>query len=157
MKNRIFSGAVFLILGLIIALGPQSLFAVCGGGFCKEQPAMGGHMACWYTGQAALGIGGVIALEGVLLFFFRNKHVRAGLSIAVALSGVLTVLTPTVLTGVCKMADMHCRELTLPALAVAGVLTALLAAGNAAYLLLAKKEARHDGNEAAERDQTGGG
>ena len=64
---------------------------------------------------------------------FRAKRVRAGLDIANAVLGVLVVLVPTMLVGVCRGSMMHCHMVTMPTLIVLGVLLAALAAV-AAYL-----------------------
>lgn len=63
----------------------------------------------------------------------RIRQTRAGLDLANAVLGVLTIAVPTVLIGVCKGAMMRCHMVTLPTLIVLGVLLAVLAA-IAAYL-----------------------
>ena len=74
----------------------------------------------------------MIAVLGVAGLFVSNQT-RAGLDIANAVLGVLTITVPTVLIGVCKGAMMHCHMVTLPTLIVLGVLLAVLAS-IAAYL-----------------------
>ena len=120
MKNRIIGGILPIIIGALIAVGPQTFAHVC-----KVQEGKM-PMACHYTAQAALGIGIVIAALG-LIALFVNGPIRAGINIAVALLGALTIAVPTVLIGVCKGTMMHCHMITLPTLIVLGVLAIVFA------------------------------
>lgn len=127
MKNRVLSALSLIVLGVLIAIGPQHLFEVC--------EAMGDtHMRCFYTARAEIGIGGLIAVLGILHLFTASKQIRLGLSLAAALAGLLTVLLPSVLIGMCGMASMQCRFATLPALTVLGILTTVFSAFNALFL-----------------------
>lgn len=117
MKNKLFASIPAIILGLLIAVGPQTFAHVC-----KVQEGKM-PMACHYTAQAALGIGVVIVVLGVFALLFNNAGIRAGINVAVALLGVLAICVPTALIGVCKGAMMHCHMVTLPTLIVFGVLT----------------------------------
>ncbi|PJM74364.1 DUF4418 family protein [Bifidobacterium simiarum] len=121
MKNRILGGIVPIVLGALIAVGPQTFAHVC------EVHEGKMPMACHYTAQAALGIGIVIAVLGLIALFVDGR-IRAGINIAVALLGALVIAVPTVLIGVCKGAMMHCHMVTLPTLIVLGVLTIVFAA-----------------------------
>lgn len=75
-------------------------------------------MKCRWTAQAELGIGLLISVLGALLIVFKSKQIRIGLSLSAALNGILALLIPTVLIGVCENAHMTCRALALPALSV---------------------------------------
>ena len=115
MNKKLYAGISQIVLGILIAIAPQTFAHVCA---VKETP-----MACHYTAQAALGIVGLLV----------SDQTRAGLDLANAVLGVLTIAVPTVLIGVCKGAMMRCHMVTLPTLIVLGVLLAVLAA-IAAYL-----------------------
>ena len=119
MNKKLYAGISQIVLGILIAIAPQTFAHVCA---VKETP-----MACHYTAQAALGIGIVIVALGIVGLFVSDQT-RAGLDLA---NAVLAV--PTVLIGVCKGAMMRCHMVTLPTLIVLGVLLAVLAA-IAAYL-----------------------
>lgn len=131
MKNRLFASIPAIVFGVLIAVAPISFAKVCAS-------ANGMHMACYYTGRAALGIGVVIAILGVVALFVKAP-LRAGLSIAVIVNALLAIAVPTFLIGVCKSPMMHCASTTRPTLVVLGVLAAVFAAV-AVYLDL-KKEA----------------
>ncbi|MCH9275240.1 DUF4418 family protein [Bifidobacterium amazonense] len=134
MTRKLFATLPAIVLGALIAVAPQTFAYVC-----KVEDGM--KMACHYTAQAALGLGVVIALLGVIGLFVDSK-VRAGLDIAVALNAAFVVAVPTVLIGVCKGAMMHCHMVTLPTLIVLGVLAVVLAAIAAWLDLNAPKNAK---------------
>ncbi len=175
MKNRLITGILFVILGGIISLGPQTIFPVCGVHTAKhaetensremdELKNMGeeGHkndqttentgenapatmkantvMRCHWTAQAEIGLGIEIALLGFLLFVFRSRQIRLGLSLALILNGILTMLVPTVLIGVCDSEHMVCRSLTLPALVILASTVIVISVVNVFFLLNSKSK-----------------
>lgn len=118
MHRKLFAAGTQIVLGSLTAVAPRTFAHVCA---VKTMP-----MACHYTAQATLGLGlAVVALAVAGLFV--TDAVRAGLDIANAVLGVLVVLVPIVLIGVCKGAMMHCHMVTLPTLVVLGVLLGVFA------------------------------
>ena len=117
MPRKLFAAISQIVLGALIAIAPQTFAHVCA---VKDMP-----MACRYTARVALGLGVVIALLAIIGFFAPSR-VRAGLDIANAVLGVLVVLVPTMLVGVCRGSMMHCHMVTMPTLIVLGVLLAVL-------------------------------
>ena len=107
MNKKLYAGISQIVLGILIAIAPQTFAHVCA---VKETP-----MACHYTAQAALGIGIVIVALGIVGLLVSDQT-RAGLDLANAV-----------------LAMMRCHMVTLPTLIVLGVLLAVLAA-IAAYL-----------------------
>ena len=120
MKNKLFASIPSIILGILIAIAPLTFAKVC-------QSEGGMHMACYYTGRAALGIGLVIAVLGIVALFVK-ENVRIGLSIAVIVNSLLMIVFPTFLIGVCKSPMMHCASVTRPTLIVLSVLSLVFAA-----------------------------
>ena len=132
MKNRIATGTVAFVFGLLIALGPQFLFKVC--------PVMGDMiMKCHWSAQAEIGIGAVIAILGIALIFFADPKIRLGLTVGVFLSGVLALLIPHALIGGCPGHLMPCRKITFPSITVIAILLLIMAAVNALYLARRKE------------------
>ncbi|MDR0877983.1 MAG: DUF4418 family protein [Treponema sp.] len=119
MKQRLIFGIFFALIGLLIAIGPYTLFPVC--------ESMGTMiMKCFWTRRAELGIGLLIAILGILTILFKSPQIRLGLGIGVFLNGALALLIPTALIGVCADPHEPCRLLTLPSLSVlSGILIAL--------------------------------
>jgi hypothetical protein len=133
MKNRLLSGIAAAVFGLLISLVPVCIFPAC-----KKviETAAGGTvpMKCFWSGQAEIGIGILILCGGLLLILLKSPHIRIGISVMVALAGVLALLVPIALIGGCEMDTMACRMTTFPALTVLSVLTAATCAANAVYL-----------------------
>lgn len=149
MKNRLISGIIFLALGLLIALGPQIIFPVCRSPAMGEEAAQSGPekgmgmsahitgnspMKCHWTARAELGAGLLIAIESLLLILLGSSKIRFGLNIAIGLNGILALLFPTVLIGVCGSTRMNCRSLTLPALVIISGLVIAVSVINGMYL-----------------------
>lgn len=127
MKSRLVSGIAFFILGILISLGPLLLFPVCG--------SMGDSVGkCFWTARAELGLGAVIAIEGLLLLAIASKQVRFGLSVSLVLTSALVFLIPNALIGICDMETMSCHAATLPALNILSILTFAAAILNSVYL-----------------------
>lgn len=135
MKNRYILGLVFLIAGLLTAIGPFTIFHVC-------NPHEGDMiMKCYWTARAELGLGILISLLAVISAFNKKETVRAAYSVSTALAGVLVYLIPNILIGVCDGVHMHCHAVAKPALSVIGILTAAIAAVNAFYLYRKERSA----------------
>lgn len=123
MKKRLFTGVLFIVLGILEAVGPHTFIPVC--------DAMDGKfMKCYWTAQAETGIGISIVVLGVLLILLSSRQIRIGISIGIALNAILVILIPDALIGVCGKIHMSCRALTLPALNLLGALTLLAAVIN---------------------------
>ncbi|MBQ1270082.1 MAG: DUF4418 family protein [Clostridia bacterium] len=119
MKNKYVIGIALILLGALIAFGPQSIFSVCE--FNPEKA-----MKCHWMAKAEMGVGLVILAEGILSMVFDDKNLRLGLCISALLLGVLTLALPHVLIGVCKNAHMPCVTLTRPALTICGIAVVLM-------------------------------
>jgi hypothetical protein len=133
MKKRITVGTLFIILGLLISLGPSTIFAVCG------PMDDGKFMKCHWTAKAELGIGLGIVLLAVLSIVFASKEVRAGLLLGIATLSSNSILIPTALIGVCGGEHMQCNALTRPALLVIGVISIVIALVQTVILLRQKE------------------
>ena len=129
MKNKVAVSILFVVLGILILLAPTVIFPVCPADM---------KMHCQYTKQAEIGIGILIAVLGIVAFFF-SEEIRAGISLAVAGIGILEIAIPTKLIGVCGSNMMTCHSATRPLLVVLGVLTIIVSVANSVYLLKVKK------------------
>jgi len=83
-------------------------------------------MKCLWTARAEIGLGVLLLAVGVFLFISRKLESRRFLSLLALILGILIILFPTALIGVCANPDMSCVVLMKPILlligAVAGVL-----------------------------------
>lgn len=113
-------GFLFMIIGLLIAIGPRTIFYVCDS---NEDMIM----RCYYTAQTELALGIEIAMFGVILTLQKSRAAQAATCIALALSGIFTLLVPNVLIGVCDGIHMHCHAVAKPALSLLGIAVIIVA------------------------------
>lgn len=126
MFAKYFWALLFLALGIAVMVVPETVFPVCSH---KIQTASGGFipMKCFWTARAELGAGGLIACGGFFLACFSSPRIRAGIALMLLPAGLLTMLVPTWLIGVCPGETMPCHMGTQPALCLLGGVTILAA------------------------------
>jgi hypothetical protein len=112
-------GIFILVLALVIGILPQ--FTECKG-MLELANGLTTHMKCHWTAMAELGMAIPLAAAGVLLFLSKRKETRQYLSVVGAILGIIVVLLPTTLIGVCANEMMTCRNLMFPALVLCGIL-----------------------------------
>lgn len=128
---------VILAMGVLIILIPWVLFPVCGVGRFTPPPGTLARMhGCDGTLKAATLLGILVTLSGLLPFMVKQRWVNIVTIAVTVVCGILLILCPTVLTGVCKVATMPCVYGTKPALIIAGIV--LILAGGAGALVLKK-------------------
>jgi hypothetical protein len=127
MKNRIISGAVTVVLGLLIAFGPQFIFKVCS--FVEDN-----FPRCHWSAQAEIGMGMIIAALGVCLIVLDEEKTRLGLTIGILLADIIVLFIPHKLIGGCGMMTMDCRRVAFPALSLIGGLLLVGAVANIFFL-----------------------
>jgi len=134
MKKVIISGAIVMVLGLLIALGPKFLFKVCdsnmastasGEDCCAEPakssccgPALSSLPICHWSAQAEIGIGLLIVALGACMIVFTDKKIRFGLLIGVFFSSIISLAIPNFLIGGCSTMTMRCHRVAFPALTI---------------------------------------
>jgi hypothetical protein len=136
--RRIAVGIVFIVLGAVIALGPQYFFKIC-----EQGHGHGGVTNCRWSAQAEIGVGAVIALLGVTYVLTKGIRALAALSLALTFNGLLAFAIPNFLVGMCENDHMRCRLVTLPALNILSAVIVIAAVSNAAWLF---RKSRRDGN-----------
>ena len=130
-KNKI-TGIVIALLGLLTALIPTVIFKVCA--------AMDGKfMKCHWTSQVEVALGIAVLVLGLLIVLAKENAASSAYAVASAINGVLVILIPTVVIGVCGSADMPCHSGTKPALIIAGSLIVVVALINTISYLASKK------------------
>jgi drug/metabolite transporter (DMT)-like permease len=115
-------GALLVLLGIIIILTPWFIFPVCEmhGLFAETKTGTKLPMPCGYTARAETGVGALIAVSGGLLIARKTPETRQAVGVFSIAAGMLVILFPTILIGMCKLADHPCRQLTLPTLEILG-------------------------------------
>ena len=76
---------------------------------------------------------------GLLIVLAKENAASSAYAAASAINGVLVILIPTAVIGVCGSADMPCNSGTKPALIIAGALIIVVALINTISYLASKK------------------
>ena len=121
MKKVIISGGIVILLGLLIALGPQFLFKVCG-------PMGEGYSHCHWSAQAEIGLGLLIAALGGCMFVFTDQKTHLGLLVGIFFAGIIAVAVPHFLIGGCSNMAMKCHKVAFPALTVESIILLVFSA-----------------------------
>ena len=105
MKQKIAAAGTILV-GLLLALGPQFLFRPC--------PTTEKVMKCFWSCRALIVVGCVAALVGLLLLAARSAETRKALNVVAFALFLGAILIPTVVIGGCVKEDMACKLVTFP-------------------------------------------
>ncbi|SIO39806.1 DUF4418 family protein [Fibrobacter sp. UWB11] len=138
MTNGIFFGSITVLLGTIVSLLSFVLLP-----FCKHMDGI--VMRCHYTSITDGFVGIAIALVGIAYLLLPKA--QKALSFAVIALGVITSLVPTVIVGVCSHPHMHCHSISSPVLQLVGIVIALFAVANIAFLASRNFESEDFTNE----------
>lgn len=114
-------GAIMIILALVLAIVPIFSDCLSQGRSLTLQNGKQVPMKCHWSGLAEIGAAVPLALAGVLALATRRKETKRAAALVGAAAGVLAILFPTVLIGVCSTA-MVCNLVMRPILITAGIL-----------------------------------
>jgi hypothetical protein len=137
MKKSLIVGSVVIVLGILIAMGPQFLFKVC-------LAHNGAFPLCHWSAQAEMGLGMLVTALGLCLIIFTDPKTQLGLIIGIFLTGIIVLGIPHALIGGCAVKTMACRRVAFPALTVEGVILLVYSAIMAAYIEMKKMPAAED-------------
>jgi len=138
MKKTQVWALIVIILGVIVILIPWYLFPVCGiGRYAPPVGTLPRMHGCDGTLKAATVLGVILVFAGVLTLFLRQFWAGIVSAASTIVIGVLVILFPTIITGVCKVPTMPCVFGTKPALIIAGIV--LIVAGCIGGMLFKKK------------------
>lgn len=132
--------AVTVVLGILIAVAPQTFASVCK---VTEK-----SMKCFWTARAEIFLGISIAVFAVLqiIFALKESNIQANLALTFAIitNAIGVILVPSALIGVCAKPIMHCHSVTKPFLIVAAILIILAVALQTALALLQQSKKTGD-------------
>lgn len=116
------AASLIMILAVVIAVVPMFTDCESAGRMLTLADGREISMKCHWTGRAELGLGLPILAVGAMMMFSRRKESRRYLGIAATTLGVVAILLPTNLIGVCMNPDMPCVSTMKPALILGGAL-----------------------------------
>jgi hypothetical protein len=163
MKKAVIFGVAVLTLGLLIALGPQFLFKVCGQTMAAVTVVAGGEPAdccavpeesgccapaasslpiCHWTARAEIGIGLLIAALGACMIVFTDPKTQMGLLIGVFMASLIALAIPHALIGGCGSMAMACRRIAFPVITAESVILLVFSAVMVVMNTMQKEEVR---------------
>jgi hypothetical protein len=116
------AAVVLVILAVLIAVVPIFTDCVSAGRMLTLADGRQIPMKCHWTGRAELGLGLPLLAVGLLLGFSKRKESGRNLGLVGITLGVVAILLPTTLIGVCGNPDMPCNSIMKPALILMGIL-----------------------------------
>jgi hypothetical protein len=123
-------GVVIAPIGILVMVVPRYILPVCEyqGRLMETKMGMSIPMKCSWTAQSELGIGLVIIVAALALLLSKQAETRKMISLILVALGIVVVLLPTTLIGVCPNPMMTCHAGALPALGLLGGLLIIVAA-----------------------------
>lgn len=120
MRLSVLFASALLVLGVIIVLTPWYILPVCEvyGMYMKTAAGTSIPMVCGWTARAEIG--------AVLLASGKRKETQRAVGVVGAILGVLTIMFPTYLIGMCANPQHPCNIGTKPGLVLLGVLTIII-------------------------------
>ena len=118
------NAVIYIIIGLLVAIGPYTFLHVCAGGMSMDGMDMDAPV-CQGIPPVTLVIGILLAAVGLtdivtIYKGIKSKAVKAILELVSAVLGIITIGVPTFIIGVCNSDHMHCSMVTKPALIIFG-------------------------------------
>ncbi len=117
---------VLMILALVLIFVPSFYTCAAHGKAIQLPGGISIPMKCSWTARAEIGMGVLLLAVGAFLFISHKLESRRFLSIFALILGILVILFPTALIGVCINPDMECVVLMKPILLLIGVVTGVL-------------------------------
>jgi len=113
--------SIIIVLALLIAIVPQFTDCESQGKMLTLESGKQVSMKCHWTARAEIAVGVPLLAVGLLMLVSKRKESIRNLGIVGALLGLMAVLLPGVLIGVCGNDDMICNSLMDPALVLMGI------------------------------------
>lgn len=130
---------LLVILALVLILLPE--FTDCQSQGLSVTLANGTQipMKCHWSGRAEVAVGIPLLILGIALFTSEKKNLRRLIGILAAAMGILGILLPTSLIGVCRTAEMSCNAVMRPGLIFASI--GIILIGAAVFALSIERKA----------------
>jgi hypothetical protein len=116
------AATMIVILAIAIAVVPMFTDCESAGRMLTLADGRQISMKCHWTGRAELALGLPLLAVGLMMGVSRRKESRRILGIAGTTLGVVAILLPTTIIGVCMNPDMPCVSTMKPALILMGAL-----------------------------------
>jgi hypothetical protein len=118
-------GGLTIVLALIIGILPVFTDCLSQGRSLELANGKTVPMKCHWTGIAEIGVAIPLLFVGIFEITSKRKESFTILSVFGVVLGILAILFPTFLIGVCANPAMTCNMLMRPGLILAGVLAVI--------------------------------
>lgn len=115
-----FVGLLMVVLAIAVGIVPMFTDCESQGRMIELGNGRMISMKCHWTARAELAMALPLAVVGGIELFSKRKETGIVLSILGAVLGVLIILLPTALIGVCANPEMICNMIMKPALILGG-------------------------------------
>jgi hypothetical protein len=134
---RVFLGISIMVLAIAIAVIPYFNTCQYNGKAIELPNGKTVAMKCNWSAQAEIAVAAPLFVVGAMLTFARRKESRLFLAGLGALLGIMTLLIPTRLIGVCS-SQMPCNLVMKPSLIGIGTLVIVLSLVSFVFALKTK-------------------
>lgn len=115
-----FIGILMVVLALVVGIVPMFTDCESQGRMLTLADGRQISMKCHWTARAELALAVPLAAVGGIELFNKRKETKITLSILGIVLGILVILLPTALIGVCGNPEMICNMVMKPALILGG-------------------------------------
>ena len=114
---------ILIVLGILLVVSPWTIAPVCevDGMYAKLANGKTLPMPCGWTARAEIGVGALTLLAGALLAFAQSAETKRMIGLFGVALGVIAILFPLYITGMCALQDHPCNLLTKPVLVILGI------------------------------------
>jgi hypothetical protein len=116
------AASTIAILAVLIAVVPMFTDCASAGRMLTLADGREIPMKCHWTGRAELGLGLPLLAVGLTMVASRRRETQRNLGLVGITLGIVAILLPTTLIGVCGNPDMPCNSIMKPALILMGIL-----------------------------------
>lgn len=127
MKIKLVLGVLMAILAVVVIVIPYFNTCEYAGKLIQLPSGMTMPMKCSYSAAAEIAIGIPLFVVGILMILGRRRETMLALSLLGAVHGVIVILIPTALIGVCSSL-MPCNTFMQPFLIAAGSMISITGA-----------------------------
>lgn len=117
------SSFILAILGILLIVAPWTFAPVCEvhGAYVQTVTGKQLPMPCGYTARAEIGVGVMVMVTAGVLTLGKSPEMKKMVGVFGVALGVLAIMFPTYLIGMCALSDHTCRTMTQPTLILLGL------------------------------------
>jgi hypothetical protein len=124
-KLVMWMGIAIMAIALVIIIVPQFTNCTANGGMVTTAAGKQIPMKCYWTAHAEIAAGVPLLALGLLMALSRFKESIRNLSVLGIILGIITILLPVMIIGVCATPTMLCVTVMKPLMITCGAVAIL--------------------------------